>query len=140
MRRLLKLDRLSKSSSWLEASGHVAKELLLRDWALLLYGGTPSSCDDSKPACQEENVLHTHDMECIGSLTCDNKQVQKPARFVCIIGLFLATRACVCMEAEQSARHELLFVLTDVSNNCRLTCDSRETQTEQRRDLDSDTL
>ena len=41
------------------------------------------------------------------------------------------------MEAEQPARHELLFVLTDYY---RLTCDSRETQTEQRQDLDSDTL
>ena len=45
-------------------------------------------CDDRKLACQEVNVLHTNDMECIGSLTC-NTQVHKPARCVCV---------CVCVK------------------------------------------
>ncbi len=85
-------------------------------------------------------MLHTNDMECIGSLTCNDTQVQKACKICVHNALCLAMRAWVCMESEQPARHELLFVLTDMSNICKLTCDIRETQTEQQQDLDSDTL
>lgn len=70
-------------------------------------------------------MLCEFDMECIGSLTGDEAQVQKPGRFVCKKALSLANRAWVCIEAEQPAKHELLDVLTNISNRCRLTCDSR---------------
>lgn len=50
--------------------------------ALLLHGGTHFVVTGSLHG-QEVNVLHTNDMECIGSLTCNNTQVQKIARFVC---------------------------------------------------------
>ena len=71
-------------------------------------------------------MLHTDDMECIKSLTCNDTQVQKACRICVHKALFLATRAWVCMESEQPAKHELLVVLTNSSSNCRLvTYDSR---------------
>ena len=70
-------------------------------------------------------MLHTHDMECVRSLTCNNTRVQKPCKICVHKAVFPATRAWVCMVSEQPAKHELLVVLTDLSSKCRLTYDSR---------------